>query len=79
MFYCDFFTKNISVYSYTYEPIAFKLGMVMDTTELLHFFSISMNNLDVHSVLQESWNLSNDSVIKWHDITQSFELINFVR
>ena len=57
----------------TSEPIYFKLGMMLNASDLS-----SLNYFDVHSKSQGYRNLCSHSV-KFHEATQMFVMVDYVR
>ena len=59
---------KISLSSVVYEPISFKLGVMIDTTKLYNVTG-----------LQESRSLCSYSVVKCHEVALTFTVVNYVR
>ena len=77
MWFCILY-DNIFQYQYTWEPICFKLSMMLDAARL---FDSSVDDLDIHprSQVIEKLELVHSSVVKLREATQMLVMVDFVR
>ena len=72
-------TFNIVMCQDTCKPICFKLGMMLDTTELYSLIPVWITLI----LIQGHWfigkrKLVQSSVVKWHEVTQMFMMVDYV-
>ena len=62
------------------EPISFKLGMVIEITKLYILIPVWMTSTFTQGhMIMTNLNLCDHSVVKWHDLVQSFAIVDNVR
>ena len=76
------YTFGVVMSQDTCDPIRCKLGMILNTTKLYSQFESSLNDHDVlHKVtgLRERYNLCSPSVVKLHEATKMFVMVDYGR